>query len=126
MIELVQNALITILFLLLFLHVSILFKIVPYDIIWGGRLKSDKEMVRFETVSILVTLLLLGFMLIQSKIIQLTIPGNIRSIILYLMTVFFMMNTIGNLRSTNRIEKTFFTPFSVILCLLFLYLALQT
>ena len=39
-------------------HLAILTKIIPYDVIWGGRLNNDVEMYVFEGISILVNLLL--------------------------------------------------------------------
>ncbi len=42
--------------LAIFFHFLILLKIIPYDITWGGRLKSDEEMFVFETISIIVNL----------------------------------------------------------------------
>ena len=52
MVNIAQYGLVLILSVLLVFHFLILLKIVPYNIIWGGRLKSNKEMYRFETVSI--------------------------------------------------------------------------
>ncbi|HMP30508.1 MAG TPA: hypothetical protein PKD85_12965 [Saprospiraceae bacterium] len=35
-------------------HILILLKVIPYDITWGGRLKTDQDMYVFEAFSILV------------------------------------------------------------------------
>ena len=40
---------------ILLLHVAST-KVIPYEIAWGGKLKSDTQMYLFESISILVTL----------------------------------------------------------------------
>ena len=35
-------------------HISILLRIIPYEITWGGKLKTEVEMYVFETFSILI------------------------------------------------------------------------
>jgi len=51
-------------------HLSIILKIVPYEITWGGRLKNDSEMYVFETVSILINLFLSLILLIKGKYVR--------------------------------------------------------
>jgi hypothetical protein len=38
--------------ILILFHLSIIAKIIPYNITWGGRLTNDTEMYVFETISI--------------------------------------------------------------------------
>lgn len=38
-------------------HILIFIKMIPYQIAWGGRLKNDREMYIFQTISIIVNLL---------------------------------------------------------------------
>ncbi len=56
--------LVTICLLILAFHVLILFKVIPYEITWGGKLKSDEEMYVFELISITINAFLL-FVLFQ-------------------------------------------------------------
>jgi len=94
MINFAQYGMIIILFILLVLHICILLKIIPYNIIWGGRLKSDKEMYQFEIVSIFINLIFLFIILVQSNVIlTIEFPKNIITIILWIMTVLFLFNT---------------------------------
>lgn len=48
------------------LHLSFIFKLIPYDIAWGGRLQSDQEMYVFEAFSIGVIVFLLITLLQKS------------------------------------------------------------
>jgi cellulose synthase/poly-beta-1,6-N-acetylglucosamine synthase-like glycosyltransferase len=54
MVDFAQYGILIILSFLLVLHFCIILKIIPGKIVWGNRLKSDKEMYRFEIVSIIL------------------------------------------------------------------------
>ena len=124
MISFAQYGLIIILAILLVLHFLILLKFIPYNIVWGGRIKSDIEMYRFEIVSILINLFYLFIILAQSRFMTIDFPRKIMTIILWIMTVLFLFNTFGNAISKNKIEQRLFTPVTIILAILSLILAL--
>lgn len=124
MVNFAQNGLIIILSILLVLHFLILLKIIPYNIVWGGRLKSDAEMYRFEIVSILINLFFLFIILVQSSILTIDFPKKTMTIILWFITALFVFNTFGNVRSNNKIEQKLFTPITIILTIFSLILAL--
>jgi len=48
------NILIGISVLATIFHLLILVRVIPYEITWGGRLKTVEEMYVFETISILI------------------------------------------------------------------------
>lgn len=123
MITIVQYGLLIILSLLLVLHICILLKFIPYNVVWGGRLKSDTEMYRFEIVSILINLFFLFSILVQSNFLTINFPKKIMTIILWIMTALFLFNTFGNAISKNKIEQKVFTPITFILAILSLILA---
>lgn len=100
----------TMLFLLaaiILFHLSILLKIVPYDITWGGRLENDAQMYGFEIISILINLLLVLALLVKGKYIRELISIKIVNIILWLYLILFALNTIGNLFAKTNFEKYF-------------------
>lgn len=90
-----------ILFLVILFHLLILVKIIPYEITWGGRLQSDKEMVVFEGISITLNLFLVWMLSLKAK--------NVRnwfvSFVLWFFCVLFVLNTIGNLFAETLFEK---------------------
>ena len=94
-------------------HVLIVLQFIPYEMTWGGRLKSVQEMYIFESISIVVNLIFL-FLLWQ----------ELRWFYWVVFVVFFL-NTIGNAVSTNFLEKVIFTPVTALACLCGLWLALQ-
>lgn len=87
-------------------HLCILFKIIPYEIAWGGRLKNDSEMYVFEVISIAINLFLCLILLIKGEYIKEIISLKIVTIILWLFLVLFGLNTIGNLFAETSIEKS--------------------
>jgi len=95
------------LLVVLLFHMSILLKIVPYDITWGGRLKNDSEMYVFETVSMLINIFLGVVLLIKGNFIKEIIPLKIINIILWIFLVLFGLNTLGNILAQTNFEKYF-------------------
>lgn len=124
MISIAQLGLLVLLSLLLILHFIILLKLIPYSFVWGGRIKSDKEMYRFEIVSILVNLLFVLVILMQAGFLAVDVPKKIITYILWLMTGLFLLNTLGNAISKNKIEQRLFTPITILMTIFSLILAL--
>lgn len=124
MVNFAQYGIIIILSVFLALHVLILLKIIPYNVVWGGRLKSDKEMYRFEIVSIVLNLFFLFIILVQASMLAIDFPKKTMTIILWSMTALFVLNTSGNVISKNKIEQKLFTPITIILTIFSLILAL--
>ena len=92
---------------IVFFHLCILFKIIPYEITWGGRIKNDTEMYVFEVISILINLFLFFILLIKGKYMAAIIPMKIVNIILWVFLFLFGLNTIGNIFAETNFEKSF-------------------
>jgi len=120
-----QYGLLILLCLFLLLHVIILLKIIPYNLIWGGRLKSDTEMYRFEIFSVLITALFIVVILAQANFWIINIPDKIITVALWIMTGLFLLNTWGNAVSKNKIERLVFTPVTIVMAIFSLVLALS-
>lgn len=126
MIPIAQFGLLILLSLFLILHFIIILKIIPYNLVWGGRLKTDKEMYRFEIVSILINSFFLFVVLVHSCILTISFHKIIMTIILWVMTALFAFNTLGNILSKNKLEQKLFTPITILLTIFSLILALTT
>ena len=124
MISIAQLGLLILLSLFLVLHFMILIKIIPYNLVWGGKLKSDKEMYRFEIFSILINSLFIIVTLTQMSLLTIDMPKNVITYFLWLMTGLFLLNTLGNVTSKNKLEKRVFTPVTILLAIFSLTLAL--
>ena len=123
MIFIATYGLMTLLFIFLVLHFIIMLKILPYQMVWGGRLKSDQEMYRFESISIIINLVLLFFIINYSNLLDIGLPTHISRFILWLMTIVFVLNTLGNAVSKNKLEQILFTPLTILMALFSFVLA---
>lgn len=88
-------------------HLSIILKIVPYEIAWGGRLKNDSSMYVFETVSMLINIFLFFLLLIKGRYSSEFIPLKFVNIALWVFLVIFGINTLGNIFAETNFEKFF-------------------
>jgi len=107
---------------LMIFHFLILFKVIPYDITWGGRLKSDEEMYVFEGVSIAINGILLLLLLLKGRFIGQVKSFKFINFILWVFLVLFGLNTIGNLFAETTFEKFFALPTLAFVFLLFVIL----
>ena len=119
----ISLVLILLISLLILMHVLILVKVVPYNLVWGSRLKTDRDMYRFETISLLVSILFLWLALEANGYIEGIIPTSWSIWILLTLGGFFSLNTIGNLMSKNKIEKYWFSALTLTLAVCCFYLA---
>jgi hypothetical protein len=88
-------------------HLSIIFKMIPYEITWGGRLKTDAEMYVFESLSIAINIILIVTLLIKGNYIKQIVSLRTVNIILWVFLFIFGLNTIGNLFANTNFEKLF-------------------
>ena len=110
--------------LILVFHLLVLSGIVPYDIAWGGRLKSREEMFVFESVSILLNTFMMIVVAVRSKFLSTSVNRKVITGILWGMTILFSLNTVGNLFAVSSWETIIFTPITCLLSILSLRLAL--
>lgn len=104
-------------------HLLIVTGIVPFAIVWGGKLQNTSEMRLAELVSIAINVLFLTVAIIKVRN-----PDSrilIVQVVLWIMAPLFLLNTLGNLFSLNTFERWFFTPLTLLLSVLSLRLALR-
>lgn len=123
--RLAANTLILIFALTIVFHFMVLLGVLPFEMVWGGRLKNSSEMVAFETVSIGINLAMLALVSIFAGHLRLPLKPGFLKIAFWLMFVLFLLNTVGNIFSQNETEKLLFTPITLLLALLSLRLALS-
>ena len=99
-------------------HLLVLTRVIPFDVVWGGRLQTEKEMYVFELVSIFINLILIVIVLTKIKKIKVGASNKLINFILWIFVVLFVLNTIGNLTSKTSLETYIATPMTFILALL--------
>ena len=103
--------------LLVVFHLLVLTGIIPFEIIWGGKITDVSQMRELETVSIIVSLFMLAVAAVWAKTNKTGTTGKVTTIILWIMFFFFCFNTITNLLSGNLFEQLFFAPLTLLLAL---------
>lgn len=109
----------------LFMHILIVLNILPYDFVWGGRLKSQEDLIIFETISLLVQTV---FILIVAVKLGYFLKGRFKKTVnvgLWTMFGIMVLNSAGNAASNSDLEKLLMTPLTVLLALLVLRLAIE-
>ncbi|WP_047245761.1 hypothetical protein [Maribacter thermophilus] len=87
------------------LHLSVLFKLVPHTIVWGGKIASIQTIYVLEMVALVTMLFLAMVILMKNRIIKPIFTSKAIKGILFVFAVFFMLNTLGNLLAETKIEK---------------------
>lgn len=106
-------------------HLLVLLGVVPWDIVWAGRLQDASQMLVFETISIGVNLLMLAVVSIYAGILKVNLHPTVIKAALWVMFAIFLLNTVGNMLSNNEMEKIVFTPLTLLLSLFSLRLAIS-
>ncbi|MEI6950774.1 hypothetical protein V9K67_26565 [Paraflavisolibacter sp. H34] len=120
-----RNGLLVLFSLFCLFHLLVLLGVIPFDIVWGGRLTNRQEMLQMESVSLLLNLLMLAVVAVRAGRLPVRIPAKVITVILWLMVGLFALNTLGNLFSLNGFERAVFTPVTLLLSLFCLRLALE-
>lgn len=110
--------------LVLLFHLTIILQIIPYSIVWAGKLNTVEEMYQFETVSIAINSLLIVLLIIKQQQLKKGITNLAVQIFLWLFIILFALNTIGNLMAETLFEKIVFTPLTLLSSIL-LYIIIR-
>ena len=98
-------------------HLLILSGIIPFQIVWGGRLENREQMLQFEMISLLLNACMLLVIGIRGGLVKITINPLIIRILLWAMCGLFILNTLGNVLSNNTLEAIIFTPLTLLLAI---------
>ena len=101
------NILIGITVLATIFHLLILVRVIPYEITWGGRLKTVDEMYVFETISILINSFFIFILLQKGEYIRYILGEKTVNIVLWIFFTIFALNTFGNVFAKTNFEKYF-------------------
>lgn len=106
-------------------HILILSQIIPFDLTWGGRLETTGQMYQYESISLVLNLLFFTVVYFKSRLVSKGQKTKVLNAFLWLMTVLFALNTVGNLMSLNSLEAIIFTPVTIVLTILCWRLAIE-
>lgn len=91
---------------------------IPIDYLWGGRMETSEQLLNFEIISLLGMVMCLVIVLIRSEKIRVPSLMGPSRVALWVLSILFLANTLGNLLAKTTFEKCFalITALLVILC----------
>lgn len=124
-VETAGNVLLMLFGLLVVFHILILFNLIPSNIVWGGRAGSSSSPRALLTVSLIFNILFALVVAAKIGYIDVSSPGRVIDIFLWIIFAYLLLNTAGNLLSSSSLEKLLFTPLTVVAAFLVLRLAME-
>lgn len=103
-------------------HFCVLIRIVPINMIWGGKMADTSNIYLVEAIALVLVFWMLLTVLLKTQVIKNSFSTKTIRNSLYVMLVFFILNTIGNLLSENSIEKMVVAPVTLLITFLLLVL----
>ena len=103
---------------LLIFHLLIISQLIPYDQVWGGRLQSEEEMIRFESFSLGLNALMLLIYVVKYRQLLSGNKQKLTNFLIWLFVAFFLLNTIGNLLAESILEMILGTIFTLSMVIL--------
>ncbi len=120
---LIPTSVLAILLFAMCYHIAALLHFIPLDMVWGGRLQSREELIQMETFSFFFNALLVLLVIWRSKWFPALHQPKILTMVCWLISILFMLNTLGNLFAANILESILFTPITILLAYGFMRLA---
>jgi hypothetical protein len=106
---------------ILLFHLLVVLQIIPFHLVWGGRLQNAADMYIMESVSIVVNVIFMVVLYLRLRKFQ----HRIIPITLWLFFIIFLLNTIGNLLAVTAFERGFALVTFVLALLLLIILLPQ-
>lgn len=113
----ISAALLVLFILIIVFHTLVLAKLIPSEIVWGGKLESTENLQVFEVVSILLNgVFSIVLVFYRRRHVGTKIPVALR-ISLWAMFGLFTLNTVGNLLAETLFEQLVFTPLTALVAI---------
>jgi len=102
----------------------LLFDYVPIDFLWGGRIKTKEQLLIFEIISLLITIVCIFLILIKSGRVNIPRLAGLANRSMWVLFILFLFNTLGNVLAKTTFEQ-FFAIVTALLSFLLLRIALE-
>jgi len=111
-------------FLAILFHLLVMAGIVAPDVVWGGRVQSQDELIKMESISLIILVFMALIIAIKARWIFFKI-AKLTDYVIWLIPLLFFLNTLGNSQALNPMERFIFTPITLVLTLISLRIALE-
>jgi len=118
------NILLVLFGMLFVFHLLVLTGVIPYNIVWAGEIANKTDLIKMETISLVVLILASLVITLRMEYLRLGISPLIIRIGNWILFVFFLLNTLGNLTAVSPIEKYGFGLLTILISILLLKLAI--
>lgn len=105
-------------------HLLVLTGVIPYNIVWAGKITNKTDLIKMETISLVVLILASLVITLRMEYLRLGISPLTIRIGIWILFVFFVLNTLGNLTAVSPIEKYGFGLLTILISILLLKLAI--
>jgi len=122
--KLAGNSLLASLGLLLIFHILVLLKIIPASLMWGGQ-ATPANLLILESIAIVVTLFFGCIIAAKTGYLNVGKFARLVNILVWIIFLFLLLNTLGNLASGVSAENFIFAPITLVLALCALRLAIE-
>jgi hypothetical protein len=124
--NLAGNILLAAIGLLLIFHILVLSRVIPADLVWGGMIQgAQTNLVTLEGIALVITLLFLLIIAAKTGYVQARKLSAVVNIGVWLIFVFLLLNTLGNLASGVSFENLIAAPITIFLALCAFRLAIE-
>ena len=123
--KLAANVLLVALGGLILFHLLILSGIITPSMVWGGQLETNSQVVMMEIGAIVVSALMMLMIAIRVDYIKAPKLQGFTQTAMWVIFVFLLLNTAGNLSSSSGTETLIFTPITIILAVMAYRLAMR-
>ena len=123
--ETAGKILLTILIGLIFFHILVLTGIIPKDIVWAGSIQDKQDLIKKESLSLVILSVVILIVLLKLRHINSFLPAKLIDIAMWLPVILFSLNTLGNLTALHPLERYGFGLLTLIMAFLSLRLALE-
>lgn len=103
--KIAEKIVLVIVFAYSILHLLIILKIIPFNIVWGGKIESIDTTYVLEGVALVVMVFLGAVIAMKNRNIKPIFKDRTIKKILLVFAAFFMLNTVGNLLAETIMEK---------------------
>jgi hypothetical protein len=112
--------------LLAIFHVFVLLGVIPADIVWGGRIQGvPSNLLTLEAIAILLTLVFIVIIAAKTGYFQAGRLSGAVNVGVWLIFVYLLLNTLGNLVSGVSFESLIAAPVTIILAICAFRLAIE-
>ena len=124
--KLAGNILLAAFGLLAIFHVFVLLGVIPADIVWGGRIQGvPSNLLTLEAIAILLTLVFIVIIAAKTGYFQAGRLSGAVNVGVWLIFVYLLLNTLGNLVSGVSFESLIAAPVTIILAICAFRLAIE-